>query len=408
MMGVPPAVEARQITGGPSSSTVEPTENGPVSPLDRGGSRDGPPAISRPGTNRRSVNYIAAGAPQSDNVDVRGPSAGSTCVGGILPADRPEGVSGIPPGRPPRGPPEPEIVPDGRRVRHSNRKKLDGFESPRSTVRTARLAVRLRSSCGPDRKPCGPDHIIKIRTHQLIDGFKSHCFAVRTARPAVQLRSGCGSDRTTCGPDPRPSFAPWYGRRLSGQRRKGVPGVPGRVPHRVLRHWQRPRRSISRPQMTCEPATCPWEIRVPRGQHKLQVPLGVILSQPLLDSPKSPFTDSPHPPILWRSKFTEEVTTTTATGTDNTAAHSWPTKGAVSSTGPPSYLLRLKSIHQRAHCYQLRTFYILGPINKMADNCSRLWHLTDKELLEYFNRTYPQAVPWQIQDLSPAMHEALP
>jgi len=168
-------------------------------------------------------------------------------------------------------------------------------------------------------------------------------------------------------------------------------------------------------------------------------------SQPLLDSPKSPLTDSPHPPILWRSKFTEDVASqlvswsnpdgiinnselelagvighndilanctniqevTTATGTDNTAAHSWATKGAVSSTGPSSYLLRLKSMHQRAHRYQLRTFYIPGPINKMADDCSRLWHLTDKELLEYFNRTYPQAVPWQIRELSPAMHEAL-
>ncbi|EJK57594.1 hypothetical protein THAOC_22346, partial [Thalassiosira oceanica] len=82
-----------------------------------------------------------------------------------------------------------------------------------------------------------------------------------------------------------------------------------------------------------------------------------------------------------------------ATGTDNTAAHSWATKGAVSSTGPSSYLLRLKSMHQRAHRYQLRTFYIPGPINKMADNCSRCSLSTSR--------------PWQIQDLSPAMHEAL-
>jgi len=112
-----------------------------------------------------------------------------------------------------------------------------------------------------------------------------------------------------------------------------------------------------------------------------------------------------HNDILANCTNIQEVTT--ATGTDNTAAHSWATKGAVSSTGPSSYLLRLKSMHQRAHRYQLRTFYIPGPINKMADDCSRLWHLTDKELLEYFNRTYPQAVPWQIRDLSPAMHEAL-
>ncbi|EJK59956.1 hypothetical protein THAOC_19768 [Thalassiosira oceanica] len=151
------------------------------------------------------------------------------------------------------------------------------------------------------------------------------------------------------------------------------------------------------------------------------------LSQPLLDFPKSPFTDgfapSPdlvaiqlelagvigHNDILANCTTIQEVTT--ATRTDNTAAaaaHSWATKGAVSSTGPSSYyLLRLKSMHQRTHRYQLRTFYIPGPINKMADDCSRFWHLTDKELLEYFNRTYPQAVPWQIRELSPAMHEAL-
>ena len=158
-----------------------------------------------------------------------------------------------------------------------------------------------------------------------------------------------------------------------------------------------------------------------------------------LDSPL------PHPPVLWRSKFSDDVASrlvswsnpdgsinnselelagvighndilanccniqevTTATGTDNTAAHSWATKGAVSSTGPSSYLLRLKSMHQRAHRYQLRTFYIPGPYNTMADDCSRLWHLSDKELLEYFDRTYPQAVPWQIRHLSPAMQESL-
>ncbi|EJK51654.1 hypothetical protein THAOC_29155 [Thalassiosira oceanica] len=164
------------------------------------------------------------------------------------------------------------------------------------------------------------------------------------------------------------------------------------------------------------------------------------LSQPLLDSPKSPLTDSPHPPILWRSKFTEDVASQLVSwsnpdgiinnselelagvighndilanctniqdiymsfksiGNSPSGTHSWATKGAVSSTGPSSYLLpvlRLKSMHQRAHRYQLRTFYIPCPINKMAYDCSRLWHLTDKELLEHFNRTYPQAVPWQI------------
>merc|ERR1711952_448735 len=42
--------------------------------------------------------------------------------------------------------------------------------------------------------------------------------------------------------------------------------------------------------------------------------------------------------------------TTTATGTDNAAGLSWSTKGAVWTTAPASYLLRLSSIHQRRHC----------------------------------------------------------
>ncbi|EJK68398.1 hypothetical protein THAOC_10425, partial [Thalassiosira oceanica] len=55
VMGVPPAAEARRGAGGPCSSTDEPIQTEPVSPLDRGGSRDGSPAISRPGMPRRNV-----------------------------------------------------------------------------------------------------------------------------------------------------------------------------------------------------------------------------------------------------------------------------------------------------------------------------------------------------------------
>ena len=43
----------------------------------------------------------------------------------------------------------------------------------------------------------------------------------------------------------------------------------------------------------------------------------------------------------------------------------------------------------------------------MADDCSRLWHLDNEELLEYFDRAFSQAVPWQIRHLLPAMHDAL-
>ena len=43
----------------------------------------------------------------------------------------------------------------------------------------------------------------------------------------------------------------------------------------------------------------------------------------------------------------------------------------------------------------------------MADACSRLWHLTDSQLLAYFNLHYPQAQSWQLVHLRPAMHSSL-
>ena len=154
-------------------------------------------------------------------------------------------------------------------------------------------------------------------------------------------------------------------------------------------------------------------------------------------------------PILWRHRWPEEITsrlvsfdnpagtinnselelagtlagtdvlvhevdvaeTTTATGTDNAAGLSWSTKGAVSSTAPASYLLRLSSMHQRLHRYQQRNFFIPGEANRMADDCSRLWHLDDQELLDYFESTYPQSKPWRLchlsADTASAIHAAL-
>ena len=43
----------------------------------------------------------------------------------------------------------------------------------------------------------------------------------------------------------------------------------------------------------------------------------------------------------------------------------------------------------------------------MADDCSQLWHLTDSQLLAYFNHAYPQTLPWKLVTLHPAMHSAL-
>ena len=92
---------------------------------------------------------------------------------------------------------------------------------------------------------------------------------------------------------------------------------------------------------------------------------------------------------------------------DNVAAVYWLRKGSTTTTKPPAYLLRLQAFHQRHHRYVARHDYIPGPANAMADDCSRLWHLTDAELLAYFNTTYPQTVPWQQCHLSKPMFSGL-
>ncbi|EJK59113.1 hypothetical protein THAOC_20704, partial [Thalassiosira oceanica] len=98
---------------------------------------------------------------------------------------------------------------------------------------------------------------------------------------------------------------------------------------------------------------------------------------------------------------------TTATGTDNLPALSWSTKGAVSAKGPAAYLLRHQAMHQRVFRYQSRPFYVPGESNGMADDCSRLWHLSDSELVSYFNATYPQPQPWRLCHLEPGTASAL-
>jgi hypothetical protein len=43
----------------------------------------------------------------------------------------------------------------------------------------------------------------------------------------------------------------------------------------------------------------------------------------------------------------------------------------------------------------------------MADDASRLWYLTDSQLLAYFNHTYPQPLPWRLFRLSTVTKSAL-
>jgi hypothetical protein len=93
--------------------------------------------------------------------------------------------------------------------------------------------------------------------------------------------------------------------------------------------------------------------------------------------------------------------------TDNTPALAWQTKGSTTTTGVPAYLLRIQALHQRHFRYLVRLAHIKGDHNVMADDCSRLWHLTDDELLTYFAFHYPQSEPWQLCHLRPEMISSL-
>ena len=75
---------------------------------------------------------------------------------------------------------------------------------------------------------------------------------------------------------------------------------------------------------------------------------------------------------------------------DNTPAVAWQQKGSTSTTKAASYLLRVQAFHQRVYSYCPRISHIPGDQNSMADDCSRLWHLSDTALLAHFDSTYPQ------------------
>jgi hypothetical protein len=57
---------------------------------------------------------------------------------------------------------------------------------------------------------------------------------------------------------------------------------------------------------------------------------------------------------------------------------------STSAVGPTAYLLCLSSIHQRHFRFLAKPDYIPGPPNVMGKNLSRLWHLSDSQLLSYF------------------------
>jgi hypothetical protein len=98
---------------------------------------------------------------------------------------------------------------------------------------------------------------------------------------------------------------------------------------------------------------------------------------------------------------------TTHTCSDNTPAIAWQQHGSVSTNSAPAYLLRIQALHQRHYRYHPAWSHIPGLSNVMSDDCSRLWRLTNAELLAYFNSTYPQKLPWRMWTPSPNMLSAV-
>ena len=86
---------------------------------------------------------------------------------------------------------------------------------------------------------------------------------------------------------------------------------------------------------------------------------------------------------------------------DNTPAVSRVRKGAVSNHGPAAALCRFASDHQRMHRYCHLAHFLPGDQNVMADDASRLQHLTDSAFLAHFQQRYPQPKPWRLLQLRP-------
>lgn len=87
---------------------------------------------------------------------------------------------------------------------------------------------------------------------------------------------------------------------------------------------------------------------------------------------------------------------TTLSKTDNTPTLFWLRKGSVTTNGPASHLLRAAAIHQRFHRYVPLIDYVKGQLNTISDIPSRSNHLTNSQLLAYFNTNFPQPKPWRI------------
>jgi len=64
---------------------------------------------------------------------------------------------------------------------------------------------------------------------------------------------------------------------------------------------------------------------------------------------------------------------------DNTPTLTRHFKGSTTTSGPAAYLCQISSLHQHYHCYCSEVSFINGVENVMADDASRLQHLTNSD-----------------------------
>ena len=98
---------------------------------------------------------------------------------------------------------------------------------------------------------------------------------------------------------------------------------------------------------------------------------------------------------------------TVANLTDNTPTLSRNFKGATTTDGSAAYLCQLAAEHQRQHRYLNEMAFIPGDRNDMADDASRLCHLSDSAFLTHMNVTFPQDEPWRLLQLATPMWTSL-
>jgi hypothetical protein len=97
---------------------------------------------------------------------------------------------------------------------------------------------------------------------------------------------------------------------------------------------------------------------------------------------------------------------TLKSSTDNLSTLFWDRRGSVTTTSPTATILRQQALHQRFHRYVKLKDYIPGSINTMADDASRLFHLSNIDFLAYFNQTYPQPLPWRLYTVNPRIYSS--